>query len=80
MLLKQFLVLLRSTLSMKKICNKQVAKKVSVMDELEKLEKIVKQQKAEINNLGDQIIALRQTVAGLNQRTAGLMVYGSIFK
>lgn len=52
-------------------------------DRLTKLEKKVNKQTTEINNLRDQIVALRETVAGVkntaeivNQRTAGLMVFG----
>lgn len=57
--------------------------KVWGQNEMDELEKTVNRQAAEINNLRDQIEALRVTVANVrntaesvNQRTAGLRVFG----
>jgi predicted nucleic acid-binding Zn-ribbon protein len=65
------------------LMKKQGVSLLTLAKEMVELEKEIKQQAAEINNLRDQIVALRETVSdarqiaeNVNSRTAGLMVFG----
>jgi cell division protein FtsB len=58
------------------LMKKQGVSLLTLAKEMVELEKEIKQQAAEINNLRDQIEALRQTVAELNTRTSSLIVFG----